>query len=46
MENQNEKDILKGLQEQEYKEGFVTNVEQEYVPKGLNEDTVRLISQI
>ena len=28
----------------EYKEGFVTEVEQEYVPKGLNEDIIRLIS--
>ena len=29
---------------QEYKFGFVTDIEQEYAPKGLNEDTVRLIS--
>ena len=29
---------------QEYKEGFVTEVDQEYVPKGLNEDIIRLIS--
>ena len=29
---------------QEYKEGFVTEVEQEYVPKGLNEDIIKLIS--
>ncbi|MBQ1635415.1 MAG: Fe-S cluster assembly protein SufB [Bacteroidales bacterium] len=29
---------------QEYKQGFVTDVEQEYVPKGLNEDIIRLIS--
>ena len=35
---------LKELQAQEYKEGFVTEVEQEYVPKGLNEDIIRLIS--
>ena len=28
----------------EYKEGFVTDVEQEFVPKGLNEDIIRLIS--
>ncbi|MCQ2176122.1 MAG: Fe-S cluster assembly protein SufB [Bacteroidales bacterium] len=32
------------LERQQYKEGFVTDVEQEYVPKGLNEDIIRLIS--
>jgi len=32
------------LAEQEYKYGFITNVEQEIAPKGLNEDTIRLIS--
>ena len=31
---------------QEYKEGFVTEVEQEFVPKGLNEDIIRTISRI
>jgi Fe-S cluster assembly protein SufB len=36
--------IEKSLQ-QEYKYGFVTDVEQEIIPKGLNEDVVRLISQ-
>lgn len=29
----------------EYKYGFVTDIETEYIPKGLNEDVVRLISQ-
>ena len=37
-------ELLKDLTQQEYKEGFVTEVEQEYVPKGLNEDIIRLIS--
>ena len=37
-------EILKDITSQEYKEGFVTEVEQEYVPKGLNEDIIRLIS--
>jgi Fe-S cluster assembly protein SufB len=32
------------LANQEYKYGFVTDIESETVPKGLNEDTVRLIS--
>lgn len=37
---------LKDLIKQEYKEGFVTEVEQTYVPKGLNEDIIRTISRI
>ena len=37
-------ELIKDLTRQEYKEGFVTEVEQEYVPKGLNEDIIRLIS--
>src|SRR6266568_83035 len=32
------------LATQEYKYGFVTDVEQETVPPGLNEDVIRLIS--
>ncbi|MBR1574969.1 MAG: Fe-S cluster assembly protein SufB [Bacteroidales bacterium] len=37
-------EIIKDITSQEYKEGFVTEVEQEYVPKGLNEEIIRLIS--
>lgn len=37
---------LKDFSEQQYQQGFVTEVEQEYVPKGLNEDIIRCISQI
>lgn len=37
-------DIIKEIAGQEYKGGFVTEVEQEFVPKGLNEDIIRLIS--
>ena len=37
-------DILKDFTQKEYEGGFVTEVEQEYVPKGLNEDIIRLIS--
>ena len=37
-------ETLKDITRQEYKEGFVTEVEQEYVPKGLNENIIRLIS--
>ena len=32
------------LATQEYKYGFVTDIEQETVPPGLNEDVIRLIS--
>ncbi len=37
-------ELLKDLTRQEYKEGFVTEVEQEYAPKGLDEDIIRYIS--
>lgn len=37
-------ELIKDLTGQEYKEGFVTEVEQEYAPKGLNEDIIRHIS--
>ena len=42
-ENRIISDIASG---QEYKEGFVTDVEQEYIPKGLNEDIIRTISAL
>ena len=38
-------DIIQQVTSGEYKEGFVTDVEQEFIPKGLNEDIVRLISK-
>ena len=37
-------DEIRQISSQEYKEGFVTEVEQEFVPTGLNEDIIRLIS--
>ncbi len=37
-------DTIRDLAQQEYKWGFVTDIEEERVPKGLTEDTVRLIS--
>lgn len=40
-ENKIINDIASG---KEYKEGFVTDVEQVYIPKGLNEDIIRTIS--
>ncbi len=36
--------IIQEFTSLEYKEGFVTDVEQEFIPKGLNEEIVRLIS--
>ena len=37
-------DTIEALATQDYKYGFVTEVEADAVPRGLNEDTVRLIS--
>jgi len=37
-------DTIRGLAEQDYKWGFVTQVDEDRVPKGLNEETIRLIS--
>jgi Fe-S cluster assembly protein SufB len=35
---------IRGLTEQDYKWGFVTTIEEDRVPKGLDEETIRLIS--
>jgi Fe-S cluster assembly protein SufB len=40
-----QEEVLGKLATQEYKYGFVTDIEQEYAPKGLNEEIVRFISQ-
>ncbi|NLA16047.1 MAG: Fe-S cluster assembly protein SufB [Bacteroidales bacterium] len=42
---ENQDDILKRIAESDYEQGFVTDLELEYFPKGLNENTVRLISE-
>jgi Fe-S cluster assembly protein SufB len=39
-----ENNVLEDLANQEYKYGFVTDIEADAAPKGLNEDIVRLIS--
>jgi len=39
-------DIIKDITSKEYKEGFTTDIEQEFIPKGLTEDTVRMISSL
>jgi Fe-S cluster assembly protein SufB len=36
---------IEKIAEQEYKYGFVTNIEQEIAPKGLHEDIIKLISK-
>ena len=38
-------DTIRELAQQEYKWGFVTEVDEERIPKGLNEDIIRLISE-
>ena len=38
--------ILDDLTSKEYKEGFVTNVEQNFIPRGLNEGIIRMISKL
>ena len=37
-------DIIRDVTENEYQHGFETILHQEFIPKGLNEDIVRLIS--
>jgi Fe-S cluster assembly protein SufB len=41
----NDSDILEQLAEREYEYGFVTEIDMEIVPAGLNEDTVRFVSE-
>ena len=45
MDINEEKELLNDITKSEDKEGFVTDVEQEFIPKGLNEDIVRMISK-
>lgn len=46
MDKNKERDLLNGIEQEEYKEGFVTDIEQQFVPKGLNEEIIRLISRL
>ena len=41
----NQNDIIQEVTSEDYKWGFVTNIETDTIGKGLNEDVVRLISQ-
>ena len=45
MDINEEKQLLQDITKKEYKEGFVTDVDQDFIPKGLNEDIVRMISE-
>ena len=45
MDINEEKKLLQDITKKEYKEGFVTDVDQDFIPKGLNEDSVRMISE-
>src|SRR5574344_266230 len=40
------RDIIKDITENEYQHGFETNINQDFIPKGLNEDIVRKISSL
>lgn len=44
-ENTQDKELIKEVTQSEYKYGFVSDIEADEIPVGLNEDTVRLISQ-
>jgi Fe-S cluster assembly protein SufB len=44
METSNEKKMLQDLSEQEYKWGFVSDIESDTLAPGLNEDVIRFIS--
>lgn len=45
MDINEEKEFLQDITKKEYKEGFVTDVDQDFIPKGLNEGIVRMISE-
>ena len=45
MDINEEKELLQDITKKEYKEGFVTDVDQDFIPKGLNEDIARMISE-
>ncbi len=46
MDIKEEDKIIQEVTRQEYKEGFVTDVGQNFIPKGLNEDIIRTISRL
>lgn len=40
-----ENDLIKKVTQEEYQYGFETDIDQEFIPKGLNENIIKLISQ-
>ncbi|MFT7155146.1 MAG: Fe-S cluster assembly protein SufB, partial [Parvicella sp.] len=44
MSKETSTETLEGYTKSDYKYGFTSNIETELIPKGLNEDTIRLIS--
>lgn len=46
MDIKEEDKIIQEVTRLEYKEGFVTDVGQDFIPKGLNEDIIRTISRL
>ncbi|MBR5660969.1 MAG: Fe-S cluster assembly protein SufB [Bacteroidales bacterium] len=46
MDRREDDKIIEGITSQEYKEGFVTDIRQDFIPKGLNEDIIRTISAL
>ena len=44
MAENNDDKIIEELANEEYKYGFTTDIDTDYIPAGLNEDTIRLIS--
>ena len=45
MDSKEEKKLIKNIANKEYEHGFVTNIETDIIPIGLNEDVIRTISQ-
>ena len=45
-QQRDDEQILQSAAQEEYKYGFVTDVDTHVIPKGLNEDVVRLISRL
>ena len=45
MRREKEKRIISNVVEEKYKYGFVTEIEQDTLPPGLNEDVIRIISK-
>lgn len=45
MAKNNENEIIEGITNKDYEYGFISNIDTDYFPKGINEEIVRKISQ-